>query len=158
MSCFFIQVVSTSRTPGHTKHFQTVFLTRSIRLCDCPGLVFPSLVDRQLQVGKPSASRYEAMLSGLVTSTPLVTLSSVMPLCSQSSITAATHIVCTLIECCWRSECFSKHNYVVPQTRKLLLEISEDFFKNQKAIFKEAGGFLRTTLGLYIYSCFWSSA
>jgi len=46
----------------------------------------------------------------------------------------------------------------VPQIRKLLLEISEDFFKNQKAIFKEAGGFLRTTLGLYIYTCFWSFA
>ena len=45
------QLVSTSRTPGHTKHFQTLFLSRSVRLCDCPGLVFPSLVDRRLQVG-----------------------------------------------------------------------------------------------------------
>ena len=44
------QVVSTSRTPGHTKHFQTIFLTRSLRLCDCPGLVFPSLISKQLQV------------------------------------------------------------------------------------------------------------
>ena len=44
------QLVSTSRTPGHTKHFQTLFLTHSIRLCDCPGLVFPSLVERPLQV------------------------------------------------------------------------------------------------------------
>lgn len=85
MSCFFIQVVSTSRTPGHTKHFQTIFLTRSIRLCDCPGLVFPSLVDRQLQVGKPSASRHEAILSGLVTSTPLVTWYDVSSLCMYSS-------------------------------------------------------------------------
>ncbi|CAI8039056.1 Guanine nucleotide-binding protein-like 1 [Geodia barretti] len=42
--------VSTSRTPGHTKHFQTIFLSRSVRLCDCPGLVFPSLVNRQLQI------------------------------------------------------------------------------------------------------------
>ncbi|EDO38877.1 predicted protein [Nematostella vectensis] len=44
------KVVSVSRTPGHTKHFQTIFLTPSVRLCDCPGLVFPSLVDKQLQI------------------------------------------------------------------------------------------------------------
>eukprot|EP01133_Synstelium_polycarpum_P015303 gene15303-18123_t len=45
------KVVSTSRTPGHTKHFQTIFLTKDIQLCDCPGLVFPAL-DRpkQLQI------------------------------------------------------------------------------------------------------------
>ena len=44
------KVVSASRTPGHTKHFQTIFLTPTVKLCDSPGLVFPSLVDRQLQV------------------------------------------------------------------------------------------------------------
>ncbi|XP_055539613.1 guanine nucleotide-binding protein-like 1 [Wyeomyia smithii] len=44
------KVVSVSRTPGHTKHFQTIFLTNSVRLCDCPGLVFPSSVPRKLQV------------------------------------------------------------------------------------------------------------
>lgn len=43
-------VVSASPTPGHTKYFQTYFLTRDIRLCDCPGLIFPSLVPRALQV------------------------------------------------------------------------------------------------------------
>lgn len=37
------KVVSTSRTPGHTKHFQTIFLTSEVLLCDCPGLVFPAL-------------------------------------------------------------------------------------------------------------------
>jgi len=42
--------VSVSRTPGHTKHFQTIFLTRTVKLCDCPGLVFPSQVPRPLQV------------------------------------------------------------------------------------------------------------
>ena len=42
--------VSVSRTPGHTKHFQTLFLTSNIRLCDCPGLVFPSKVPKPLQV------------------------------------------------------------------------------------------------------------
>ncbi|XP_031560357.1 guanine nucleotide-binding protein-like 1 isoform X2 [Actinia tenebrosa] len=44
------KVVSTSRTPGHTKHFQTIFLTPTVRLCDSPGLVFPSLIDKQLQI------------------------------------------------------------------------------------------------------------
>ncbi|XP_055637448.1 guanine nucleotide-binding protein-like 1 [Toxorhynchites rutilus septentrionalis] len=44
------KVVSVSRTPGHTKHFQTIFLTNTVRLCDCPGLVFPSSIPRRLQV------------------------------------------------------------------------------------------------------------
>lgn len=44
------KVVSVSRTPGHTKHFQTIFLTNTVRLCDCPGLVFPSQTPRYLQV------------------------------------------------------------------------------------------------------------
>ncbi|TFY83404.1 hypothetical protein EWM64_g612 [Hericium alpestre] len=33
--------VSVSSTPGKTKHFQTIHLSDSIMLCDCPGLVFP---------------------------------------------------------------------------------------------------------------------
>ncbi|KAH8119933.1 P-loop containing nucleoside triphosphate hydrolase protein [Phellopilus nigrolimitatus] len=33
--------VSVSSTPGKTKHFQTINLSPSIVLCDCPGLVFP---------------------------------------------------------------------------------------------------------------------
>jgi ribosome biogenesis GTPase A len=44
------KVVSVSRTPGHTKHFQTIFLTPNVRLCDCPGLVFPSKAPKVLQV------------------------------------------------------------------------------------------------------------
>ncbi|RWS14927.1 guanine nucleotide-binding protein-like 1 [Dinothrombium tinctorium] len=44
------KVVSVSRTPGHTKHFQTIFLTKTVKLCDCPGLVFPSIAPRPLQV------------------------------------------------------------------------------------------------------------
>lgn len=43
-------VVSVSRTPGHTKHFQTIFLTNNVKLCDCPGLVFPSTIPKQLQI------------------------------------------------------------------------------------------------------------
>ncbi|KAI8579601.1 hypothetical protein K450DRAFT_241781 [Umbelopsis ramanniana AG] len=43
-------VVSASRTPGHTKHFQTIHLTGNVRLCDSPGLVFPSLLPKPLQI------------------------------------------------------------------------------------------------------------
>lgn len=34
--------VSVSSTPGKTKHFQTIYLTPEVLLCDCPGLVFPN--------------------------------------------------------------------------------------------------------------------
>ncbi|KAI8916506.1 ribosome biogenesis GTPase Lsg1 [Powellomyces hirtus] len=34
--------VTVSSTPGKTKHFQTIHLSESMILCDCPGLVFPS--------------------------------------------------------------------------------------------------------------------
>ncbi|KAJ3598537.1 hypothetical protein NHX12_002046 [Muraenolepis orangiensis] len=44
------KVVSVSRTPGHTKYFQTYYLTPTVKLCDCPGLVFPSRVDKPLQI------------------------------------------------------------------------------------------------------------
>lgn len=32
------KTVSVSKTPGHTKHFQTIHISENIRLCDCPGL------------------------------------------------------------------------------------------------------------------------
>ena len=38
--------VSVGATPGKTKHFQTLVLSNSLMLCDCPGLVFPSFVSR----------------------------------------------------------------------------------------------------------------
>ena len=44
------KVVSVSRTPGHTKYFQTIFITPTVKLVDCPGLVFPSLVPKAMQV------------------------------------------------------------------------------------------------------------
>lgn len=43
-------VVSASRTPGHTKHFQTIHISDNVRLCDSPGLVFPALIPRALQI------------------------------------------------------------------------------------------------------------
>ncbi|KAI0315263.1 hypothetical protein OF83DRAFT_1277345 [Amylostereum chailletii] len=42
--------VRASKTPGKTKHSQTLFWTSEIRLVDCPGLVLPSLVPLELQV------------------------------------------------------------------------------------------------------------
>uniref|UniRef100_UPI00358F01C5 guanine nucleotide-binding protein-like 1 n=1 Tax=Myxine glutinosa TaxID=7769 RepID=UPI00358F01C5 len=44
------KVVSISRTPGHTKYFQTYFLTPTLKLCDCPGLIFPSLIGKPQQI------------------------------------------------------------------------------------------------------------
>uniref|UniRef100_T1J4B8 Large subunit GTPase 1 homolog n=1 Tax=Strigamia maritima TaxID=126957 RepID=T1J4B8_STRMM len=37
--------VSTSVTPGKTKHFQTFFIEPEVCVCDCPGLVMPSIVN-----------------------------------------------------------------------------------------------------------------
>ncbi|ETO07194.1 GTPase [Reticulomyxa filosa] len=36
--------VGVAATPGKTKHFQTLILSEDITLCDCPGLVFPTLM------------------------------------------------------------------------------------------------------------------
>lgn len=45
------KVCSTSRTPGHTKWKQTIFLNENLMLCDCPGLIFPAVhMPKQLQV------------------------------------------------------------------------------------------------------------
>jgi len=45
------KVVSVSRSPGHTKHFQTIHLNETLRLCDSPGLVFPAVgLPKELQV------------------------------------------------------------------------------------------------------------
>ncbi|KAG1440149.1 hypothetical protein G6F56_012034 [Rhizopus delemar] len=43
-------VVSASKTPGHTKHFQTIHIADNVRLCDSPGLVFPAMIPRALQI------------------------------------------------------------------------------------------------------------
>lgn len=52
INCLFgKKVVSSSRTPGHTKHLQTMHLSNSIRLCDSPGIIFPFKgIKRPLQV------------------------------------------------------------------------------------------------------------
>ncbi|XP_051957580.1 large subunit GTPase 1 homolog [Xyrauchen texanus] len=42
--------VSVSATPGHTKHFQTLFVDPALCLCDCPGLVMPSFVSTKAEM------------------------------------------------------------------------------------------------------------
>ncbi|KAL0569500.1 hypothetical protein V5O48_012468 [Marasmius crinis-equi] len=42
--------VRASKTPGKTKHFQTLFWTSDIRLVDCPGLVIPNYMPMEMQV------------------------------------------------------------------------------------------------------------
>lgn len=39
------KLVGVGARPGKTKNFQTIFLEKDLILCDCPGLVFPSIVD-----------------------------------------------------------------------------------------------------------------
>lgn len=42
--------VAVGSTPGKTKHFQTIHLSESIILCDCPGLVFPSFATTKAEM------------------------------------------------------------------------------------------------------------
>jgi len=42
--------VAVGSTPGKTKHFQTINLSSSVVLCDCPGLVFPSFATTQAEM------------------------------------------------------------------------------------------------------------
>lgn len=54
--------VRASKTPGKTKHFQTIFwgARREIKIVDCPGLVCPSLVPMELQAMAGSKCRLSA--------------------------------------------------------------------------------------------------
>lgn len=42
--------VSVSATPGHTKHFQTLYVESGLCLCDCPGLVMPSFISTKAEM------------------------------------------------------------------------------------------------------------
>lgn len=42
--------VSVSSTPGKTKHFQTLYLSPEIMLCDCPGLVLPNFATTKAEL------------------------------------------------------------------------------------------------------------
>ncbi len=55
-SLFSAKKVATGSTPGKTKHYQTLFLRPDLVLCDCPGLVFPTM----------SATREEMVVAGVL--------------------------------------------------------------------------------------------
>ena len=42
--------VAVASTPGKTKHFQTILLSDSLTLCDCPGLVFPTFMSSKAEM------------------------------------------------------------------------------------------------------------
>lgn len=45
------KICSESRTPGHTKHRQTIFINPTVVFADCPGLVFPAVdIPKQMQI------------------------------------------------------------------------------------------------------------
>lgn len=48
--------VAVSATPGKTKHFQTMPMSPTLTLCDCPGLVFPNF----------SASKADLVVAGVL--------------------------------------------------------------------------------------------
>ncbi|KAG1828094.1 P-loop containing nucleoside triphosphate hydrolase protein [Suillus variegatus] len=60
---FGIHKVRASRTPGKTKHFQTLFWSPDVRLVDCPGLVMPAFtpMDTQVLCGILPISRVSAI-------------------------------------------------------------------------------------------------
>ncbi|KZT30803.1 P-loop containing nucleoside triphosphate hydrolase protein [Neolentinus lepideus HHB14362 ss-1] len=66
--------VRASKTPGKTKHFQTLFLTPEIRFVDCPGLVMPNYIPLELQV-----------------------LSGILPISHISSIPSCIHYTASLL-------------------------------------------------------------
>ncbi|KRX90740.1 Large subunit GTPase 1 -like protein, partial [Trichinella pseudospiralis] len=75
--------VAVSKTPGKTKHLQTLYLDDELILCDAPGLVFPAATFR----------REHMVLSGMLSSnvvsdyvTPVRQLCSVLPLYVFESI------------------------------------------------------------------------
>ena len=44
------KLVGVAAQPGKTKHLQTLILSPNITLCDCPGLVFPSLLSSRAEM------------------------------------------------------------------------------------------------------------
>lgn len=56
------KMVGVDCKPGKTKNFQTIYLKKEILLCDCPGLVFPSIV----------SSKSEMICNGVISLNSLV--------------------------------------------------------------------------------------
>ncbi|KAK7889348.1 hypothetical protein WMY93_024908 [Mugilogobius chulae] len=72
--------VSVSATPGHTKHFQTLYVEPGLCLCDCPGLVMPSFV----------STKAEMICSGIL---PIDQMRDHVPAVSQISFTIPRHVL-----------------------------------------------------------------
>ncbi|XP_070688124.1 large subunit GTPase 1 homolog isoform X1 [Pempheris klunzingeri] len=72
--------VSVSATPGHTKHFQTLYVESGLCLCDCPGLVMPSFV----------STKAEMICSGIL---PIDQMRDHVPAVSLISFTIPRHVL-----------------------------------------------------------------
>merc|ERR1719411_1491031 len=91
LSCKKVRV---SETPGKTKHFQTLALTEDITLCDCPGLVMPSIAN----------SKAGMVLQGIL---PIDQLRDHVPVVSQ----LLTHVPGHVLE--------SKYGLVLPRREEI---------------------------------------
>lgn len=67
------KVVRASRTPGKTKHIQTHYWNKTLRLVDCPGLVCPSFagMERQVMAGVIPVQNIEPVLHFVCQLVPL---------------------------------------------------------------------------------------
>ncbi|KAG2155575.1 P-loop containing nucleoside triphosphate hydrolase protein [Suillus clintonianus] len=82
--------VRASRTPGKTKHFQTLFWTSDVRLVDCPGLVMPAFtpMDTQVLCGILPISRVSAIPFCIHQIAQLLPLETILGLTHPSANTA----------------------------------------------------------------------
>ncbi|TBU34699.1 P-loop containing nucleoside triphosphate hydrolase protein [Dichomitus squalens] len=101
---FGTQKVRVSRTPGKTKHFQTLFWTSEVRLVDCPGLVIPNYVPMETQVlsGILPISRVSAIPLCIYHAARLIPLEKVLGLAHPSPPSAAPEDKRT-----WREDIFT---------------------------------------------------
>ncbi|KAJ7727816.1 hypothetical protein DFH07DRAFT_757553 [Mycena maculata] len=84
--------VRASKTPGKTKHFQTLFWTPDVRLVDCPGLVMPNFVPMEMQVlsGILPISRVSAVPSCIHHAAELLPLEQVYRISHPAQIDASS--------------------------------------------------------------------
>ena len=66
------KLVGVGSRPGKTKNFQTIFLEKDLILCDCPGLVFPSIVHSKAQMVTQPANPRSATVSSLLTTLEII--------------------------------------------------------------------------------------
>lgn len=64
--------VSASSTPGKTKHLQTIALNDDITLCDCPGIVLPSVVASKAHLVVNATMPLDHLRGGAIDSVQLV--------------------------------------------------------------------------------------